>query len=146
MSVEVFSEAMGLIGEKYIMEAAEAENMEDLLAIDGDKWMELDWDNEIGDNVCGIVVDNEVIPEDIDGALKAAADRGIQLLMGSTAEEWHYFEQDAFGDTDQERRENFTESVNEVWSACYDDLNDEDKAKMDALYDTLADRVLDEYA
>lgn len=69
---------------KVIAEAADCETMDELLEVTADEWIELDWDNELGDASCGVVADGEVVPypEDMEAALKAAAERGIVLMHG----------------------------------------------------------------
>ena len=127
---------------KYIMEAAGAENMNDLLAIDGDKWMELDATEWIGDETCGVVIDGEVIPEDFYGAIEDAAKSGVKLLLGTNADEWNYFQADSEGDTDAERFASWKEGLDEYWDAYAEDNSE----NMDKLYDMLGAEVDKKFA
>ena len=131
-----------------IAEAAGCETMDELLEVTGDEWMELDWDNELGDISCGLVADGEVIPypEDMDEALKAAAERGIVIMHGTNEDEWNYFMTDSFGDTDEEKFESWKSDLDDMWNGRYELASDDQKAMMDEFYELAASKVDEEYA
>ncbi len=124
----------------YICKVSGAKTMDDLLAIDEDKWMELDTEYWIGDESCGTICDGEVIPyeKDMDEALANAAKRGVNLMLGANADEWNYFKADMEGDTDEEKFQAWYKGVNKMWKQ-YD--TDENKADMKKLYSALEKRV-----
>lgn len=132
----------------YIMEASGAKNMDDLLAIDGDKWMEIDAEEWIGDECCGVVGDGDVIPyeEDFDDAIAAAAENGIQLIVGTNHDEWNYFKDDMEGDTDEEKFAAWQE-VNDAWiDGMKEQAGDSGASAIDELYDYELTQVPEEYA
>ncbi len=133
---------------RVIAEAAGCETMDELLEISGDEWIDLDWDNELGDASCGVVADGEVIPypEDMEAALKSAAERGIILMHGTNENEWNYFMVDQFGDTKKEKFANWKAGLDELWTSTYESLSDDKKVLMDEFYELAAARVDEEYA
>ncbi len=133
---------------KVIAEAAGCETMDELLEISGDEWVELDWDNELGDASCGVVADGEVVPypEDMEAALQAAAERGVVLMHGTNSDEWNYFMVDQFGDTKEEKFANWKSQLDELWDGTYESLGSDKQALMDEFYELASQRVADEYA
>ena len=131
-----------------ICKAAGAKTMDDLKAIDGDKWMAIDDEKWYSDECCGIVYDGEVIPYDSDweAALQTKINAGVNIMLGTNADEWNYFVQDQEGDT--------MEEMFEVWNASMDDtigtfkktLDDTGKATLDEIMGMLAKEVPEEYA
>ena len=103
----------------YIMEASGAKNMDDLLAISGDEWMELDGTEWIADECCGVVTDGDIIPEDIDQAIKDAAKRGTQVLVGTNNDEWNYFQEDSEGETAEEKFVSWVEGMDYMYDDAY---------------------------
>lgn len=101
----------------YIVEAAGAKNMDDLLAISGDEWMKLDGEQWIADECCGIVADGEIIPEkaDFDKAIQEAAQTGVELLIGTNNDEWNYFLEDSEGETEEEKFASWVEGMDAMY-------------------------------
>ena len=122
--------------------------MDDLLAITGDEWMDLDYDNEIADNNCGIVADGEIIPEasDLDRQIQKAADQGIEVLLGTNNDEWNYFLEDMFGETEEEKFAAWVEGMDTVYDEVYKNTDDEGKAALKELLKYEEEQVPKEYA
>ena len=116
----------------YIVEAAGAKNMDDLLAISAEEWVELDATEWIGDECCGVVADGEIIPEqeDVDAAIAEAAESGVELLLGTNNDEWNYFQEDMEGDTDAEKFDAWVASMDEVYNGVEEACNDAGKAAL----------------
>ena len=133
---------------KYICESAECETMDELQEISTKEWLKIEADNWIADECCGLVYDGEVIPEESewDAALKDKINDGVSVLMGANSDEWNYFKEDAEGDTDEERFDNWHAEMNELWHDVYEDCNFAGKNTMDELYKTLEAQVPEEYA
>ena len=132
---------------KMLFDAAGAKTMDDLLKLSSDELEVLIVDNWIGNDFenGGLVYDDDVVPSDFNDALaRAATEKGVEMMIGTTAEEWHYFEADADGETPEEKREAWTESVNATWDEFY--KKEGNKEYMDEMYKTLEKRVPDEYA
>ncbi|MGX8773467.1 MAG: carboxylesterase/lipase family protein [Bacillota bacterium] len=130
----------------YIMEASGAKNMDDLLAISGDEWMELDSTEWIADECCGAVVDGDIIPEDLDGAIADAAASGIEMIVGTNNDEWNYFQEDSEGDTDEEKFASWVEGMDAYYEDAYDTVDDEGKAALEELISYEESIVPEEYA
>ncbi len=132
----------------YIMEASGAENMDDLLAISAEEWMELDETEWITDECCGVVADGEIIPypDEVESRMKTAADRGIQLLLGTNHDEWNYFKEDMEGETEQERFDAWVEGMDLMWEEAYEEADDEGKEALDQLIEYELTEVPEQYA
>lgn len=132
----------------YIAEAAGAETMDDLLAISGEEWMELDSENWIADECCGIVADGEIIPEkeDFDKAIEEAAKSGIELLIGTNNDEWNYFLKDSEGETGEEKFASWVEGMDAMYEAAYEGADDDGKAALEELISYEEGIVPEEYA
>ncbi len=130
----------------YIMEASGAKNMDDLLAITGEEWMELDSTEWIADECCGAVVDDDIIPADLDGAIADAAASGIEMIVGTNNDEWNYFQEDSEGDTDEEKFASWVEGMDAYYEDASSDLTDEGKAALEELISYEDSIVPEEYA
>ena len=130
----------------YIMEASGAKNMDDLLAISGDEWMELDATEWIADECCGVVVDGDIIPEDIDGAIADAAASGIQMIVGTNNDEWNYFQEDSEGETDEDKFASWVDGMDAMYEDAYDGCDDAGKAALEELISYEESIVPEEYA
>ena len=133
---------------EYIMEAADAEDMEDLLAISGEKWMKLDAEEWIADECCGIVADGEIIPEkeEMDQAIADAAKSGIQMLVGTNNDEWNYFMEDSEGDTEDEKFASWVEGMDAMYEEASEELSPDGKAALEELIQYEESLVPEEYA
>lgn len=129
-----------------IMEAAEAETMDDLLALTTEELLALDEEVGLGDYSCGAVSDGVVVPyeEELAERYKSAADRGIKLMLGANADEYNYFMVDAFGDTKEEQFENWAGGMQETWDYYYE-KSEKNKKLMDEFADIHSKRIGDEY-
>lgn len=130
----------------YIMKAAGAKNMEELLAIPGDEWMRLDKEYNIASECSYVVRDGDIIPEDLDKAFEDAAKSGVQLIIGSNTDEWNYFKEDAEGDTDQEKVDAWTKDMEAKYMDACGYTDEEGRAAMDELIRYKAEAVPEEYA
>ena len=132
----------------YIMEASGAKNMDDLLAISGDEWMELDSEKWIADECCGVVADGDIIPEedDMDEAIADAAKRGVQLIVGTNQDEWNYFEEDSEGETPEEKFASWVEGMDAMYDDAYKGADDEGKEALEELIKYEEDQVPAEYS
>ena len=130
----------------YIMEASGAKNMEDLLAISGDEWMKLDAEEWIADECCGVVVDGDIIPEDVDKAIQDAAKNGTQMIVGTNKDEWNYFQEDSEGETEEEKFASWVEGMDEMYKEAYEGADDEGKAALEELIKYEESIVPEEYA
>ena len=132
----------------YIMEASGAKNMDDLLAISGDEWMELDAEKWIADECCGVVADGDIIPEedDMDEAIADAAKRGVQLIVGTNQDEWNYFEEDSEGETPEEKFASWVEGMDAMYDDAYKGADDEGKAALEELIKYEEEQVPAEYS
>ena len=130
----------------YIMEASGAKNMDDLLAISGDEWMELDATEWIADECCGVVVDGDIIPKDIDGAIADAAASGIQMIVGTNNDEWNYFQEDSEGETDEDKFASWVDGMDAMYEDAYDGCDDAGKAALEELISYEESIVPEEYA
>ena len=117
----------------YIMEASGAKNMKELLAISGDEWMKLDEEKWIADECCGVVADGDIIPEDLDKAIRDAAGNGVQMIVGTNNDEWNYFMVDSEGETEEEKFASWVEGMDEMYDEAYKDADDEGKAALEEL-------------
>jgi len=131
---------------EYIMEASGAKNMDDLLKISGEEWMKLDAEEWIADECCGAVIDGDIIPEDMDKAIKDAADSGIQMIVGTNKDEWNYFREDSEGDTDEEKFASWVEGMDEMYKEAYEEADKEGKAALQELIKYEEKNVPEEYA
>ena len=130
----------------YIMEASGAKNMEELMAISGDKWMELDETEWIADECCGAVIDGDIIPEDLDGAIAEAAKSGIQVIVGTNQDEWNYFKEDSEGETEEEKFASWVEGMDEYYDSAMEGADAEGKEALEQLIAYEEDNVPEEYA
>lgn len=130
----------------YIMEASGARTMEDLLAISGDKWMELDGTEWIADESCGAVVDGDIIPDDLDGGIAEAAKNGTQVIVGTNQDEWNYFQEDSEGETEEEKFASWVEGMDGYFEEAMDGADAEGKAALEQLIAYEGENVPEEYA
>lgn len=132
----------------YIMEASGAKNMDELLDISAEKWVELDGTEWIADECCGAVADGEIIPyeEDVEQCMSTAISNGVQLLLGTNNDEWNYFQEDMEGDNEKDKFNAWVSGMNDMWKEAYDDADDEGKAALNELIDYELDQVPAEYA
>ena len=130
---------------KYIMKSSGAKNMDDLLAISGDEWMELDTEYWIADECCGAVVDGDIIPKDIDGAIEDAAKSGVKMLIGTNNDEWNYFEEDSEGETGEEKFASWVEGMDAVYDDVYSNADQKGKKALKKFMKYEASIVPDEY-
>ncbi len=134
---------------EVIMDASGAENMDDLMKISSEEWLKLDEENWIADECCGAVADGDILPEwdQIDDAIKTAADNGITLLIGTNQDEMNYFQEDQEGETAAERFDIwYNNDLTPYWEGMYKDGTDESRAAMDAFYKFEEELVPEEYA
>ena len=129
----------------YIMEAAGATNMEELLAVSGEEWIELDREHDISDRCPYVVTDGDIIPEDLDQAFKDAAQNGIQLLIGSTNDEWNYFMTDSKGETSEEKFASWVEGMDSIVGGAYEGTDEKGKEALDQLFEYEKGIVPSEY-
>lgn len=132
-----------------IVETTGAKNMDDLLAITSDEWIELDETNWMSDECCGAVADGEVLPEysNIESAMATAIGNGIQLLTGSNKDEWNYFRNDQGCDTPEEDFDTwYNNDLKPYWKGTYKNGDDSAKAAMDEFYKYEEELVPEEYA
>ena len=131
-----------------IMEAAGAENMDDLLAISGDKWMKLDEKYWIADECCGIVMDGEIIPEkdQFGQAVAEAAQSGIQMIVGTNSDEWNYFQEDSEGDTEEEKFDSWVEGMDAMYEEASEELDQDGRDALEELIRYEESLVPEEYA
>ena len=132
----------------YIVEAAGAKNMDDLLAISAEEWVELDATEWIGDESCGVVEDGEIIPmqEDVDAAIADAAESGIVLMLGTNNDEWNYFQEDMEGETEEEKFGAWVESMDEVYNGVYEECDAAGQAALEDFIQYEESIVPEEYA
>ena len=130
----------------YIMEASGAKNMDELMAISGDEWMKLDAEKHIANECCYVVVDGDIIPEDLDKAIEDAAKAGTQLIVGSNADEWNYFMDDADGETEEEKFDNWVKDMDALYNDAYEGAGEEGKAALEELLKYEEGNVTAEYA
>ena len=130
----------------YIMEVSGAKNMEDLLAISAEEWMKLDEEHNIADENCYLVVDDDTLPSDMDQAFIDAASSGVELVMGSNLDEWNYFKNDSFGDTDQEKFASWVEDMDRMYEEVYDAADEQGKTALAELLRYEESLVPEEYA
>jgi len=77
--------------------------------------------------------DGDIIPEDLDKAFEDAAKSGVQLIVGSNADEWNYFKEDSEGNTEQEKFEAWVKDMEEMYSAAWEGMDDEGKTALEEL-------------
>ena len=130
----------------YILEASGAKNMQDLLAISAEEWMRLDEEHNIADENCYLVVDDDILPIDMDQAFIDAASSGVELVMGSNLDEWNYFKNDSFGDTDQEKFASWIEDMDRMYEEVYGAADEQGKAALEELLRYEESLVPEEYA
>lgn len=130
----------------FIMKASGARNMKELLAISGDEWMKLDSENGITDAYCYIVIDEDIIPKDLDKAFADAAKSGVQMIMGSNQDEWNYFKEDFEGDTEKEKVEAWVKDMDAKCRKAFDGTDKEGKAALEELIRYEESIVPGEYA
>ena len=131
---------------EFIMEAAGASNMEDLMAISGEEWMRLDEEYGIADENCYTVIDGDIIPEDLNKAFEDAARSGVQLIMGSNQDEWNYFKEDSDGETEEEKFHSWVMDMEEMYNEALGGADEEGKSAIEELIQYEADIVPAEYA
>ena len=130
----------------FVMKASGAKNMKELLAISGDEWMKLDSENGIADECCFIVIDEDIIPKDLDKAFEEAAKSGVQLIMGSNSDEWNYFKEDFEGDTEEEKLDAWVKDMDTKYNEAFGDTDKEGKAALEELIKYEESIVPEEYA
>jgi para-nitrobenzyl esterase len=130
----------------YIMEESGAQNMKELLEISGDEWIELDRENLIADECCFIVADGDIIPYDLDKAFEDAAKSGVQMILGSNADEWNYFKEDSFGKTEEEKFDSWVEGMDEIYNDACADLDEKGKEVLENLMRYELSNVPEKYA
>ena len=130
----------------YIMEASGAKNMKELLAIPGDEWIKLDRENWIADECCYLVTDGDIIPEDLDKAFEDAAKSGVQIILGSNADEWNYFKEDSDGETEEEKFNSWVKGMDEIYNDACAGIDEEGKAALEELIRYEESNVPEEYA
>lgn len=111
-----------------MLETAGCKNMEEMCEISGEKWMALDTENWLADELCGIVVDDEIVPADFEQGMKNAAARGVKLLIGYNGDEDYYFVQELEGD---DKVQQWSENHEKEWDETYASLPADGKALMD---------------
>ena len=133
---------------EYICEASGCTTMDELKKITAEEWIQLDTDNWIADECCGLVCDGVVIPEEEhwDAVLQDKINDGVSIMMGANADEWNYFKADAEGDTDEEKFNSWYEGMNDLWDDVYDKCDSAGKATMDKIYETLEAQIPEKYA
>ncbi|MDY6290544.1 MAG: carboxylesterase family protein [Succiniclasticum sp.] len=130
----------------FIMKASGARNMKELLAVSGDEWMKLDSEKGIADACCYIVIDEDIIPKDLDKAFKDAAKSGVQMIMGSNSDEWNYFKEDFEGDTEEEKLDAWGKDMDAKYNEAFGDTDKEGKAALEELIKYEESIVPEEYA
>ncbi len=106
-------------------EYAGCETMDEMLALSGDEWAELDTEYSLGDYSPGAIADGEIVPEDYMSALEEAGDSGITMMIGTNADE-SYYDPGELGGYD-----NWVEYLDEIWNEDYEAADSEGKALMD---------------
>ena len=130
----------------FIMKASGAKNMKELMAISGDEWMKLDSEKNIADECCHIVIDEDIIPKDLDKAFADAAKSGVQMVMGSNNDEWNYFKEDSEGDTGKEKFDAWVKDMDDKYNEAYGSADKEGKAALEELIKYEESIVPEEYA
>jgi len=130
----------------FVMKASGAKNMKELLAISGDEWMKLDSEKGIADACCFIVIDEDIIPKDLDKAFEEAAKSGVQMIMGSNSDEWNYFKEDFEGDTEEEKLDAWIKDMDAKYNEAFGDTDKEGKAALEELIKYEESIVPEEYA
>ena len=130
----------------FVMKASGAKNMKELLAISGDEWMKLDSEKGIADECCYIVIDEDIIPKDLDKAFEEAAKSGVQMIMGSNSDEWNYFKEDFEGDTEEEKLDAWVKDMDTKYNEAFGDTDKEGKAALEELIKYEENIVPEEYA
>lgn len=130
----------------FVMKASGAKNMKELLAISGDEWMKLDSEKGIADECCFIVIDEDIIPKDLDKAFEEAAKSGVQMIMGSNSDEWNYFKEDFEGDTEEEKLDAWVKDMDAKCNEAFGDTDKEGKAALEELIKYEESIVPEEYA
>ena len=130
----------------FVMKASGAKNMKELLAISGDEWMKLDSEKRIADECCFIVIDEDIIPKDLDKAFEEAAKSGVQMIMGSNSDEWNYFKEDFEGDTEEEKLDAWVKDMDTKYNEAFGDTDKEGKAALEELIKYEESIVPEEYA
>lgn len=122
----------------YIAEEVGAKTMDDLLAITSDEWIEYDTELWLADYNCGPVIDGEIIPEDVYGAVKEAGSSGIPLMLGCTTDEYNYWI------AEWEGYEYFEEALTDHMDETYDSMPAEGDALVDEFIKMQMDQGLDQ--
>lgn len=102
---------------ELMMETAGCENMSGMLEISSNKWMELDTEFWLADELPGVVVDNEIVFEDFEQGMKNAAERGVKLLIGYNGDEDYYFIEELEGDN---KLEQWEDNHKKTWGSNYE--------------------------
>ena len=130
----------------FIMKASGAKNMKELMAISGEEWMKLDSEKNLADANCYIVIDDDIIPKDLDKAFADAAKSGVQIIMGSNQDEWNYFKEDSEGDTEEEKLDAWVKDMDAKYNEAFGDTDKEGKAALEELIKYEESIVPEEYA
>ena len=98
--------------------------------------IEIEYDTELwlADYNCGPVIDGEIIPEDVYGAVKEAGSSGIPLMLGCTTGEYNYWI------AEWEGYEYFEEALTDHMDETYDSM----PAEGDALVDEFIKMQMDQ--
>lgn len=131
---------------EFIMEAAGAKNMEELMAISGNEWVKLDEEYGIADENCYTVIDGDIIPEDLDKAFEDAATSGVQLIMGSNQDEWNYFKEDSAGETEEEKFDSWVVDMDEIYNDACAGLDEDGRSAIEELINYKAEIIPEEYS
>lgn len=130
----------------FIMKASGAKNMKELMAISGEEWMKLDSENELADACCYIVIDDDIIPKNLDKAFADAAKSGVQMIMGSNLDEWNYFKEDSGGDTEKEKLDAWVKDMDAKYNEALGGTDKEGKSALEELIKYKESLVPEEYA
>ena len=108
--------------------------------------MKLDSEKNIADECCHIVIDEDIIPKDLDKAFADAAKSGVQMVMGSNNDEWNYFKEDSEGDTGKEKFDAWVKDMDDKYNEAYGSADKEGKAALEELIKYEESIVPEEYA
>ena len=130
-----------------IAKATGCKTMDELLALSEEEVLAADTEYSLGDESCGVVYDGVVMPneEDVPDAVAAAADRGIKLMHGATADEMNYFMVDAWGETKEEKFADWKSGLDATWNE-FAEADAESKNLLDQFYQIRESMVPEEYA
>ena len=113
-------------------ETAGCDNMEEMLEITGEEWMELDSEYWLGDESPGPFVDGEIVPENYIESMENAAKRGVDLMIGYNADENFYQTEEYEG---KDKKQQWKDGLEEFWEETYKNTDDEGRALLDSYMD-----------